>query len=380
MNEQNPAISVIIPLYNAEKYIRQCLESMLDQTFENFEVIVVDDCSTDNSVEVVEDIINSAERGHLIHLIKRNKNSGGAAIPRNVGLRYSHGKYIAFCDNDDMFTTTALEDLYEIAEETRADILHAQKFLSNSKEDDGVIDDDTELSITSWESGPFTEKPLAITENIGERVKLFTRMQLLWNVWNKLFRRDFITQNYLEFPDVKIIDDMMFCFECFCLAKTYVIIPNIFNIYRMRQDSHSHNFPTKSEYFQQSLNTIKEGVKILDTFMSDMPFFRRNSRFKHMAINFFVKAHLNQTIGPCTKNPPQVIEEFIKREFHEEMGGNAALVAYLFNLVNNQYYILKQNKRTIARLKNQLEETISDLQMQLEELETASGSDSVGNK
>ena len=366
-------------MYNAEKYIAQCLESMLDQTFENFEVIVVDDCSTDKSVEVVEEMINTAERGKLIHLIKRKTNSGGAAIPRNVGLRYSHGKYIAFCDNDDMFTKTALEELYEIAEDTQADILHAQSFWSNSKEDNGVINEDTELVVKSWETGPFTDKPLVITEKIGERVKLFTKMQLLWNVWNKIFRRDFITQNCLEFPAVKIIDDMIFCFECVCLAPTYVIIPNVFNIYRVRQDSHSHNFPTKSEYFQQSINTIKEGTKLFDAFMSDMDFFDKNRRFKHMVINFFVKAHLNQTIGPCTKNPPHVIEEFIKREIYEDAGGNSALIAYLFNLVNNQYVVIKRNQRQIDKLKQQLEETISFLQNQLEELDFATGSsDSIG--
>ena len=90
-----PKISVIIPLYNAEKYIGDCLESLLVQTFQDFEVIVVDDCSTDNSVAIVQ---SYAEKfGGRLKIARTKKNSGGGGyVPRNLGLNLSRGEYIFF--------------------------------------------------------------------------------------------------------------------------------------------------------------------------------------------------------------------------------------------------------------------------------------------
>ena len=359
IEEKIPAISLIIPMYNAEKYIEQSLDSVLKQSFKDFEVIIVDDCSTDQSVKIVEGIIerNKGKDCPAIHLIKNDKNAGGAAIPRNIGMRFSRGKYIAFLDNDDMLTSTAFADLYKVAEETGADVLHAQRFLS-TKDDRPRIDEKTVMTVMSWEKAPFVTKPEPVPYDIGERVKLFVQMRLLWNVWNKLFRRDFIMRNQLEFPNVKIIDDMMFCFQCCCLAKKYVRIPNIFNLYRLRNDSQSHHFETWQEYFHQSINTIKEAVKLLNEFMDSMEFFNRHTEFKHMVTDFIVQAHLNQTIGPCNKQPPHVIEDILRKELNDELGKNSALVSYLFNLVNIQH--LKLN--IVNQLVGIQQKQIADLQ------------------
>ena len=83
-------------MYNVEKYVGQCLGSLLSQTFQDFEVIVVDDCSTDNSIEVVKKYIPNFK--NRLQIIKLDKNSGNAALPRNMGLRLSRGKYI-WCKN-----------------------------------------------------------------------------------------------------------------------------------------------------------------------------------------------------------------------------------------------------------------------------------------
>ena len=87
-----PQISVIIPMYNAEKYIRQCLISVLASKFKNYEVLVVDDCSTDNSVAEVRKLLPHFD-GRL-KLLSTEKNSGGAGIPRNIGIKNAAGKYV----------------------------------------------------------------------------------------------------------------------------------------------------------------------------------------------------------------------------------------------------------------------------------------------
>ena len=349
MNERLPEISVIIPMYNAEKYIEQCLDSVMSQTSDNFEVIVIDDCSTDQSVSIVEKMFDQ-HRGGLIRL---RKNTGGAAVPRNVGLRFSRGKYIAFLDNDDMFTRTALAELYPIAEATGADILHAQRFFQTN-DDRTKFDATTQLQIMTWEMEPPVTKPELVKYDIGERVKLFAQRRLLWNVWNKLFRRDFITQNCIEFPNIKLVDDMLFCFQCFCLSTKYYRIPNVFNVYRVRDDSHSHKVASPEKFFVQSVGTIKEGTKILSDFMNEMDFFRQHGEFKHIAIEFFVQLHFFNTIGLCTQLPPHVVESLIKDVFAGEIGNNSELMSYLFNNANFRRAQLEQANKTIAELQSRL--------------------------
>ena len=101
-----PVFSVIIPLYNSEEYIGNTIQSVLNQTYDSWELIVVDDCSTDNSKEIVRDIEKNDSR---IKLIESGENFGGPAKPRNMGIKSSRGKYIAFLDSDDIWYRDKLE-------------------------------------------------------------------------------------------------------------------------------------------------------------------------------------------------------------------------------------------------------------------------------
>ena len=119
--ERNTLISVIISLYNYEKYIGECLESLLGQTFQSFEIIVVDDCSTDNSIAIIKSYF-SKFNGRL-RLTKTKVNTGGGGEPRNLGFRFSIGKYVFFMDADDALVKTGLEEMYTLAEKYDADVV-----------------------------------------------------------------------------------------------------------------------------------------------------------------------------------------------------------------------------------------------------------------
>ena len=115
--KENPLVSVIIPMYNAEEYIEECLQNLLNQTLKNFEVIVVDDCSTDKSLEVAEKMIPAFNEKNLkLVTLTLSQNSGCPGIPRNVAMEHAKGKYIYFMDSDDFLDETALEDFYKVAE------------------------------------------------------------------------------------------------------------------------------------------------------------------------------------------------------------------------------------------------------------------------
>lgn len=113
-------ISIVLPLYNSENYISETIKSVLIQTYKDWELIIIDDCSTDNSIEVVKEIQKSEQR---IRLIQLNSNSG-AAIARNEGIKEAKGEFIAFIDSDDVWQPNKLELQLKVMEEENSTLCH----------------------------------------------------------------------------------------------------------------------------------------------------------------------------------------------------------------------------------------------------------------
>ena len=122
--KNSPKVSVIVPVFNAEKFLGACLESVLIQTLEDFEVLVADDCSTDSSRQIAESFLEKFD-GRL-KIISLEKNFG-SAVPRNEGLRFSRGEYIFFMDADDLIVDNALEELFNAAEKFSADVVYMNR-------------------------------------------------------------------------------------------------------------------------------------------------------------------------------------------------------------------------------------------------------------
>ena len=114
---ENPLVSVIIPVYNAEKYIAKCINSLIEQTLQNFEVIVVNDGSTDNTPDILKEL--AKEDSRIIVINQSNQKQGAA---RNRGLEIAKGKYITFVDADDWLDLDYLERMYQAIIEDKADI------------------------------------------------------------------------------------------------------------------------------------------------------------------------------------------------------------------------------------------------------------------
>ena len=100
-------ISIIVPCYNSERYIVQSIESVIMQTFQQWEMIIVDDCSTDNSADIIK---KYEAKDFRIRYLKTNEPSGSPSIPRNIGIREARGRYIAFLDSDDIWLPKKLEE------------------------------------------------------------------------------------------------------------------------------------------------------------------------------------------------------------------------------------------------------------------------------
>ena len=322
-----PKVSIIIPMYNTEKYIRQCLISILSQKFQDYEVIVVDDSSKDGSVAEVEKLIPHFE-GKL-NLIRRDKQSGCAGIPRNEGIRVAQGKYIVFLDSDDMLLPTTLRDYFDIAEATRADVLHTEKVLVFHDDGKRQFSRD-ELVPAANEAGDFVDDITVETNDLSERIKRYHEKYFFWAPWGKLFRREFLIKYNITFPSMKMSEDMIFCFKCLYLAKRYIRIPQITYIYRERQGSFMRSHSSAEAEIDKWMTVIIEGINILDDFMSGQKFFNKHLDLRYLVIDFFVKQHFDFLKNLLDSLKPHEVEYLVYRYLSKNDVKCSALTAYLF--------------------------------------------------
>ena len=340
--KEPPAISVIIPMYNAEKYVSDCLDSLLAQTFQDFEVIIVDDCSTDKSVKVVKNYAPKFD-GRLI--LKRTKrNSGCCAVPRNVGLPFSNGEYLFFLDADDAVTSTAFEELYSIAKKFEADVVACEKYYSVPNEfwnDKAFLQN---LKPFSYQTAEFVDKPTLISDNLVERVQRFIQKSLIWNVWVKLIRRDLVLDNNITFAGI-LLEDMIFTACLMFTAKRFVLAPNVINYYRVVEGSLTHNWDRGAEFFRRYVRALTTNFEYFDRFLSGREFFRQHPDLKYLALKRLWDEISNYILDMYGEVSVHEFDEILREEFSR--GDNLALSAFAFNAANMHHFLLIQNlKRT----------------------------------
>ncbi len=208
----NYKISVILPVYNVEPYIHKAMNSLINQTigFENLEVILVDDCSTDKSGHIIDKYSEDNGNVKVAHL---EKNSGAAGTPRNYGLKMATSDFIMFLDPDDRYVNNACEILYDHINSEKSDLVFGRYMHYSNNEKIG----DAFRSI-----GP--EETYSV-KSISEFPKLF---EVPPSLWTKIIRRDFILSNNITFPEHIPGQDFVFIINCLFLAKGIQYLNNVF--------------------------------------------------------------------------------------------------------------------------------------------------------
>lgn len=207
-----PRISVIIPVYNVEPYLQQCLDSVCAQTMRDIEIICVDDGSTDGSLRILQDYV---ERDSRIKLLVQDNQ--GAGVARNYGLREAKGQYLSFLDADDFFEPEMLEEAHHGIEQYKADfvVFGSDQYYMDSKE---FIRNPWVLRMRDIPPYmPFTHREL--TDNI---FKTFVG----W-AWDKLYRRSFVEHHHLWFQEQRTTNDMLFVFSALVLAKKIAVVDKV---------------------------------------------------------------------------------------------------------------------------------------------------------
>ena len=243
-------LSIIIPVYNVERYLEECLDSVSNQTLEDIEIICIDDGSTDNSPNILKEYSKKDERIKIV-----TKENGGQASARNLGIKEAQGEYIAFVDSDDFIEETMFEKLYTKSKDNNLDIAMCKIAL---------YDNQTEgINKNAWYYmlGVFGDFEKDVFNH--KDTKGFT-CEISVTPYNKIYRSSLLKDNDIFFPEGLIFEDEKFFYDVYLRAKRVSIVDEFLYYYRVNRKGSTVDISKESDYtdlipiFKQIRETFKE--------------------------------------------------------------------------------------------------------------------------
>ncbi len=208
-----PKISVIIPVYNTEKYLETCLASIINQTYKNLEIIIINDGSTDSSLEICNKYKKIDKRIKII-----NQENKGQSVARNNGIKIATGDYLHFMDSDDFIPLNYYENIISSGTITDADMLLAGFYFEKHPQ----------LSVKFENINCYTSKH----DKLERTFLLYYQFS-----WLYLIKKELITKNNIKYPENRIMEDVEFTTKLALLANKIITIPNTQYFYRYNKDS-----------------------------------------------------------------------------------------------------------------------------------------------
>lgn len=249
--KMKPWLSIIVPVYNVEKYIDRCIESLLRQTFKDFEIILVDDGSTDSSGMICDFYAKKFEK--IIKVV--HKENGGLGSARNEGLRYAEGEYLDFVDSDDWMNENAYDLLYEKINKNRPDIVT----YGYNKIYNGEI---ISKGVASFKEGFYSKeeiKSLILPDSIAQK-KAFNQVVLpvQMSACMCLYKNSFLKEKNLHFESERVVlnEDWLFNICCLCRANSFFVVHEELYNYDTRESSLSMSF--KPDSYERKCNLYRK--------------------------------------------------------------------------------------------------------------------------
>ena len=235
-------VSILVPIYNVEKFFSRCLESLFSQTYPNIEYVFVNDCTPDNSMDVLHNIMERyPQRANKVRIINNATNSG-IAIVRNILLENATGDYILFVDSDDWIERDMVELFVENVRHTNADIVGCDYY-----ED-------------------YPDKTVLIKQNYPadhtEAMKAMTLLKTKGVLWKLFIKHDVIVENNLSFyPEIHFGEDYIFCCKLFFYAKSFSYVDKA--LYHYVQYNPNNYCSTNSD---SRINSFAKAIQMVETF------------------------------------------------------------------------------------------------------------------
>lgn len=300
-------VSIIVPIYNAEKYLDSCIQSVLRQTYTNWELILIDDGSTDKSGRIAEEYGFADERITVFH----QKNLG-VSLARNQGIDEATGNYVVFLDADDELIEDCLAKTVNIAEETNADVVAGRSCENQELFQDRII----------WTGAEALENSL--------KDHLFT-----YSAWAKLIRREFIGKTRFT-PDIRINEDSYFVFQLLCKQNVFVLTNDVIYFYRANSESSS-----RTVFSEKYFDILK---------VSDLKYKKIEEQFPQMhdlAKNMLLKARMNvlRILAVRTRDEYRDVEkkllEYILDNKEDYIPSSKECNQWMFILSHHLFYVYK---------------------------------------
>ena len=300
-------VSIIVPIYNAEKYLDSCIQSVLRQTYTNWEFILIDDGSTDKSGRIAEEYGFADERITVFH----QKNLG-VSLARNQGIDEATGNYVVFLDADDELIEDCLAKTVNIAEETNADVVAGRSCENQELFQDRII----------WTGAEALENSL--------KDHLFT-----YSACAKLIRREFIGKTRFT-PDIRINEDSYFVFQLLCKQNVFVLTNDVIYYYRANSESSS-----RTVFSEKYFDILK---------VSDLKYKKIEEQFPQMhdlAKNMLLKARMNvlRILAVRTRDEYRDVEkkllEYILDNKEDYIPSSKECNQWMFILSHHLFYVYK---------------------------------------
>ncbi len=229
----SPTVSIIVPVYNVERYLPRCIDSILAQTFTDFELILTDDGSPDNSGLICDEYAEKDARIRVIH-----QENGGVGKARNAGLDVAQGDYVCFVDPDDVISPNYLEIFKSSIEEKKTDIVVCA-YQRNHIKDDRIIF--TEIK---------NKAPVGSFEDYGSEITSLHKNTLLFMLWNKLFKKTIIDTNHIRFTSHKKYEDAIFIYRYLTFCNSVYFNDEVLYFYSIfKNNTKTATLKYTSDYF-----------------------------------------------------------------------------------------------------------------------------------
>ena len=301
MSVENPLVSVIIPVYNTEEYLYECLDCLINQTLEDIEIICVEDKSGDNSLEILKEYSKKDDR----IILMQNSSNQGQSISRNKGLAIAKGEYVTFLDSDDMVDEDAYEQLYKFAQDYGHDLVVFNAVRFN---DEGV----------EW---PCILHSKAGYDKKYSKTNVFEHKTLVYDTsMSKFIKKDLIDDMGFEFLENTLYEDLLFSMEVLCASECLGILPDVNYHWRVRT---SNKFSVTQAVYE--LRNLKDRItitnKILDIFRSSEKNSALLDTFYKKVVEIDILQSMNE-LDRCEEEYINIMDDTV-RPFAQNLPGDA---------------------------------------------------------
>lgn len=280
----NPLITISIPVYNVEKYVERALLSALNQTYDNLEILVIDDKGTDRSMEVVQRVIADHPRGNIVKIIDHGKNQGPGAT-RNTSIDNAQGKYLFFMDSDDEITKDCIDTLYLAMKETPVD------FVVGSIDE---VDDDGNLVFKRKyiDAHYASNNDILHSQYDTAWIKTEKSSCLIAPIWNKLYDLSFLKRSKIRCIPYQRNEDMVFSFQLFLFAESCRILSEPTYRYNVARPGSTMDVARKgyTEY------RLKQDLDIIESYCSYVDYIKKNKpeTSKYILLMIIIKGSITK--------------------------------------------------------------------------------------